>query len=59
MATAKNSKELRRLMGWNKPDKYKTFSDKFHLLCEEHYTEDFEAEDILKICKDIIDNFSG
>ncbi|KKN58014.1 hypothetical protein LCGC14_0556720 [marine sediment metagenome] len=40
-------------------DKYKEFSDKFEKLCEEHKDEDFDAKELLKVCDEIIQNYSG
>jgi hypothetical protein len=37
--------------------KYKEFADKFEQLCEEFTAEDFDVEEVKKICNDIIDNF--
>lgn len=38
--------------------KYKKFAEKFDNLCNEFANEDFNAVEVVKICKDIIFNYS-
>jgi DNA-binding transcriptional regulator YhcF (GntR family) len=38
--------------------KYKEFADKFEALCDEFAAEDFNAEEIKKVCEDIIDHYA-
>lgn len=39
-------------------EKYKEFSDKFEALCEEFIAEDFNADEVKKVCDEVIENFS-
>ena len=38
--------------------KYKEFAKKFEKLCDEYMYEDFNADELLKICEDMIQNYS-
>ena len=35
-------------------DKYKEFANKFELLCEEYANESFNVNEVLEVCKEII-----
>jgi len=39
--------------------KYKEFAEKFEQLCEEYKDEDFEVVEVMKICEDIVQNYSN
>ncbi len=38
---------------------YKDFAEKFEKLCNEFATEDFDAEEVMKVCKEVVDNYSN
>ena len=40
-------------------DKYKEFSDKFAALCDEFAHDDFDADGVMKVCKEVVDNYSN
>jgi len=37
--------------------KYKEFAEKFEMFCEEFVAEDFDVEEVKKVCSEIVDNF--
>ena len=39
--------------------KYKEFADEFEELCEKYKDNDFNAQEIISICKEVADNYSG
>lgn len=40
-------------------EKYKEFSEKFDTLCESFAFEDFDAKELLEVCDEVIQNYSG
>jgi hypothetical protein len=40
-------------------EKYKEFSDKFEDLCDEYATEDFNVDELKKVCNEIIENYGS
>lgn len=39
--------------------RYKEFADKFDKLCEEFALDDFNAKELMAVCKGVIDNYAN